>query len=76
MGYYFFLCYNVTMLRVTTPLHTALYTEGSRYRGQYRRQRLKNEFPSFLFHFENKLKGLNDKDVPLARRLESKLEVN
>ena len=31
-------------------LHTALHTERSRNSGQYRRQRLKNEFPSFLFH--------------------------
>ena len=31
--------------------HAAFHAEGSRYCGQYRRQRLKNEFPSFLFHF-------------------------
>ena len=31
-------------------LHTALHTERSRNSGQYRRQRLKNELPSFLFH--------------------------
>ena len=30
--------------------HAAFHAECSRYRGQYRRQRLKNEFPSFLFH--------------------------
>ena len=31
--------------------HAAFHAEGSRNSGQYRRQRLKNEFPSFLFHF-------------------------
>ena len=31
-------------------LHTALHTERSRNSGQYRRQRLKNEFPSFFSH--------------------------
>ena len=31
-------------------LHAALHTETCRNSGQYRRQRLKNEFPSFLSH--------------------------
>ena len=31
--------------------HAAFHAEGSRYGGKHSRQRLKNEFPSFLFHF-------------------------
>ena len=31
-------------------LHAALHSETGRNSGKYRRQRLKNEFPSFLFH--------------------------
>ena len=38
-------------LIILSILHAALHSEGCRYSGKYRRQRLKNEFPSFVFHF-------------------------
>ena len=31
--------------------HATFHAEGSRYGGKHSRQRLKNEFPCFLFHF-------------------------
>ena len=34
-------------------LHAAFHAEGGCYGGQYRRQRLKNELPCFLFHSRN-----------------------
>jgi len=39
--------------------HAAFHAEGSRYGGKHSRQRLENEFPSFLFHFFSKqIRGL------------------
>ena len=38
--------------------HAAFHAECSRYGGENSRQRLENEFPSFLFHFfQSKLEG-------------------
>ena len=36
---------------ILSILHAALHAEGRRYGGKNSRQGLKNEFPSFVFHF-------------------------
>ena len=36
---------------ILSILHAALHAEGCRYGGKNSRQSLKNEFPSFVFHF-------------------------
>jgi hypothetical protein len=41
---------NNFQLSIFNSLHAAFHAEGSRYGGENSRQRLKNEFPSFLFH--------------------------
>jgi hypothetical protein len=42
---------------ILSILHAALHAEGCRYGGEYSRQRLKNEFPSFVFHIVKELKA-------------------
>ena len=53
LPHFFVIMYSQSPLNFLISLHAALYTESGRDSGQHRCQRLKNEFPSFLFHTNN-----------------------